>query len=307
MVMTNSQFNYLTKGLITDVFNGLYEKNEPEWKKVFRSVTGQRSNVHRDVMVYGFDVAREKTPGAVIASDDGGEELSFEYLYKTYALQAGLTRELEEDNRYIEMLRIYSDHITRSLMETQELSCADFLNRGFDSAYPIGDGQALFSANHPQYSGVQSNVLTPATLSQTSLEAATTQVWGTRDFRGKIIGLRSEALICSKDNYLQGKVLMENTLRAGTTNNDVSPLRYISDFSEGVVKMTRLTSTSVSSQWHVKTNAPHGLQMVWHPKGGQPKLADEGSFEADTLKIKGRMRYAVGITNYRGIFGNAGV
>jgi len=306
MVMLSSNFPDLTGGLVLKTFKGIYEGTELEWKKVFKEQTGMRNALHRETMMYGFDVAREKLPGSATISDDGGTELTYEHLYVTYALQSALTQELIEDGDLPSMTKTYSEHITRSLLEAQEIKCADYLNRAFDGAFPIGDGQALCSANHPQFAGVQSNLLTAATLAQTSLEAATAQVWGARDFRGKIIGLKSDTLVCSKDNYLNGVVLMENTLRAGTTNNDVSPLRYVSDFKNGVVKMTRLTSSALVSPWFIVTNAPHGLSFFWHPDG-KPRLANDGSFEADTMKIKGRERFAVGATNYRGVFGNAGV
>jgi len=54
----------------------------------------------------------------------------------------------------------------------------------------------------------------------------------------------------------------------------------------------------------VQTNAQDGLKVLWRRK---LKKAMEGDFETDSIRYKSTMRFGSGWTDWRGLFGNAGV
>jgi len=183
--------------------------------------------------------------------------------------------------------------------ETLETVTANHLNRAFTSGYNGGDGVALCSASHPVIGGVQSNVLTSAALSQTSLEQALIQVRQAQDSRGKRIRLTPKQLVVHPSNMLQAEVLLKSVLRTGTNNNDINPVKTTTSLSDAVV-ISRLTSPTA---WFMQTDARDGLKVLWRRK---LEKAMEGDFETDSVRYKSTMRFGSGWTDWRSVYGNAG-
>ena len=302
-IMTTAQFKTVCSPIMTEVFNGIYKKKPAEFSKYMEVVTGIGRSYHPETMLYGFGAAPEKTQGDGVYYDAGGEQYTFNYPYKVYSLGAAITQEAIMDGEWEGLVSNNAKHLTVSGMETKETLCANIFNRGTDATVVYGDGQPFFSAAHPQYAGTQSNLLGSAALSQTSLEASVAQIWNARDFRGKRISLKAKALLAGPSNYQQAIVLMNAQLRAGSANTDVSPFRFMDEFPDGAIKVTRFSSTTF---WAVTTDVEDGLKVVQHP-GGKAQLTTEGDFNSNTMRQKFTERYAVGLTNYLAAYGNAGV
>jgi hypothetical protein len=175
---------------------------------------------------------------------------------------------------------------------------ANHLNRAFNASYAGGDAVALCSASHPVIGGVQSNVLTSAALSQTSLEQAMVTVRQAKDARGKPIRLTGQKLIVSPSNMVTAEVLLKSVLRTGTSNNDVNVLKSMN--LEPVV-LSRLSSATA---WFIQTDAMDGLKVLWRRR---IQKSMEGDFETDSMRYKSTMRFGSGWTEWRSTFGNAGV
>jgi hypothetical protein len=192
-----------------------------------------------------------------------------------------------------------SKHLAQAMDETLETVTCNHLNRAFTSGYNGGDGVSLISASHPVVGGVQSNVLTAAALSQTSLEQALIQVRQAQDSRGKRIRLTPKKLVIHPSNMLNAEVLLKSVLRTGTTNNDINPVKTTTSLSDAVV-MSRLTSPTA---WFMQTDARDGLKVLWRRK---LQKAMEGDFETDSTRFKSTFRFGSGWTDWRAMFGNAG-
>jgi hypothetical protein len=183
--------------------------------------------------------------------------------------------------------------------ETLETVTANHLNRAFNGSYVGGDGVALNSASHPVIGGVQSNVLTSAALSQTSLEQALIVVRQTADARGKKIRITPKQLVIHPSNMLQAEVLLKSVLRTGTNNNDINPVKTTNSLSDAVV-ISRLTSPTA---WWIQTDARDGMKVLWRRR---VEKGMEGDFETDSVRYKATMRFGSGWTEWRSMYGNAG-
>ena len=297
--MRSTQFRSIVEPILNQAFDGVYDQRTDEYKKVFTEETGTPRAYHEEVVLYGMGAAPVLPDGQPVTYDEGGQLYVKRYTYDVYGLAFALTKVLVEDGDHIRVGSTMSKHLAQAMDETLETVTANHLNRAFTSGYNGGDGVALCSASHPVIGGVQSNVLTSAALSQTSLEQALIQVRQAQDSRGKRIRLTPKQLVVHPSNMLQAEVLLKSVLRTGTNNNDINPVKTTTSLSDAVV-ISRLTSPTA---WFMQTDARDGLKVLWRRK---LEKAMEGDFETDSVRYKSTMRFGSGWTDWRSIYGNAG-
>ena len=299
-IMRSSQFKSIVEPILNTSFDGVYDQRKDEWKQVFTDEDGIKRAYQEDVILYGFGAAPLLPDGQPVTYDEGGQLYVKRYTYDVYGLAFALTRTLVEDGDHIRMGRTYAQHLAQSMDETTETVTANHLNRAFTSGYNGGDGVPLISASHPVIGGVQSNLLTAAALSQTSLEQALIQIRRTEDSRGKKIRVTPKQLIISPANIMVAEVILNSVLRTGTTNNDINPIKS----TGSLTKSTTITRMTSNTAWFVQTDARDGMKMLWRRR---IEKAMEGDFETDSMRYKSTMRFGSGWTDWRCMFGNAGL
>ena len=298
-IMRSTQFRSIVEPILNQSFDGVYNQRTDEYKKIFVEENGIPRAYHEEVVLYGFGAAPILPDGTPVTYDEGGQLFVQRYQYNVYGLAFALTKVLVEDGDHIRVGSSYSKHLAQSMDETLETVTANHLNRAFTAGFNGGDGVPLCSASHPVIGGVQSNLLTSAALSQTSLEQALIQVRQAQDARWKKIRLTPKQLVVAPANMLQAEVLLKSVLRTGTTNNDINPVKTTNSLSDAVV-ISRLTSPNA---WWVQTDARDGLKVLWRRR---IEKGMEGDFETDSMRYKSTMRFGSGWTEWRGVFGNQG-
>lgn len=299
-IMRSQLFKSIVEPILNTQFNGVYDQRADEYKQVFAEEDGISRGYHEEVVLYGLGAAPVLPDGQPVTYDEGGQLYVKRYQYDVYGLAFALTRVLVEDGDHIRVGSTYSKHLAQSMIETLETVTCNHLNRAFNASYPGGDGVALVSASHPVIGGVQSNLLTSAALSQTSLEQAVISIRQAQDARGKKIRVLPQQLIVHPSNMLQAEVILKSVLRAGTNNNDLNPIKVAANISKTAV-MSRLTSAPA---WFVQTDAKDGLKVLWRRK---VEKSMEGDFETDSMRYKSTMRFGSGWTEWRNTYGNSGV
>ncbi|MBP7272558.1 MAG: Mu-like prophage major head subunit gpT family protein [Saprospiraceae bacterium] len=297
--MRSTQFRSIVEPILNQHFDGVYDQRTDEYKAVFTEENGIKRAYHEEVVLYGMGAAPVLPDGQAVTYDEGGELYVKRYTYDVYGLAFALTKVLVEDGDHIRMGSTMSKHLAQAMDETLETVTCNHLNRAFTSGYNGGDGVPLISASHPVIGGTQSNVLTAAALSQTSLEQALIQVRQAQDARGKRIRLTPKQLVIHPSNMLTAEVLLNSVLRTGTNNNDLNPVKSTGLLSKAVV-LSRMTSPTA---WFVQTDARDGLKVLWRRK---LEKAMEGDFETDSVRYKATMRFGSGWTEWRSMYGNAG-
>lgn len=300
--MRSTDFRAIVEPILNQYFDGVYDQRKDEWKQVFTEVQASIERAYFEEPVgYGFGAAPELPDGMPVTYQQGGVLFTKRYTYKVFGLAFALTKVLVEDGDHINIGATFSKHLAQALIETKETRCANVLNRAFNSSYLMGDGVILSSAAHPIVGGTFSNVLaTPAALSQTSLEQMLIQVRKAVDNNGKKIRLTPQKLVISPDNTFQAEVLLKSVLRAGTSNNDINPVKSMGSLDADPAILSRLTS---STAWWIKTDAPEGAKLIVRRK---LQKSMEGDFSTDSVRYKSTERYAEGITDSRCLFGTAG-
>jgi len=300
--MRSTDFRAIVEPILNQYFDGVYDQRKDEWKQVFREVNASIERAYFEEPVgYGFGAAPELPDGMPVTYQQGGILFTKRYTYKVFGLAFALTKVLVEDGDHISIGSTFSKHLAQSLIETKETRTANVLNRAYNSSYLGGDGVCLGSASHPIVGGTFSNILaTPAALSQTSLEQMLIQVRKAVDNNGKKIRLTPQKLVISPDNTFQAEVLLKSVLRAGTSNNDINPVKSMGMLSGDPAIISRMTS---ATQWGITTDAPEGLKLIVRRKLTK---AMEGDFETESVRYRASERYSEGWSDPRCFFSTAG-
>jgi hypothetical protein len=306
--MRSTAFKSIVAPLLNESFNGVYEQRAREHEEYMDVAPGIKRNYHEDVLLYGFPLAPELPDGTPVEYRSGGELYRAVYPYKVYGLAFALTKVLVEDGDHVRLGPTFAEHLAQSLTETTETVCANVLNVAFNASFPIGDGQPLVSTSHVDAIGSvpnqpsTSNLIAPAALSQTSLEAGLIQVRKASDATGRRIRLPPRQLLIPPDLEFTAEVILKSVLRTGGTFavNDINPVKSMGLLSQGAVVVTRMTS---AINWFIQTDAKRGIRLMTRR---DMEKSMEGDFETDSMRYKATMRWSAGATDWRNIWGNAG-
>ena len=301
--MRSTDFRAVVEPILNEVFDGVYQQRDDEWKGFVTQITGIPRNYHEEVMLFGMNTAPEMPDGTPVSYDQGGTLYITRFIYKIYGLAYALTKVLMEDGDHIRIGSTFSKHLAQSMIETKETLCANLLNFAFTPGYVGGDGVTLINTAHPISQGRSySNALTTAAaMSQTSVEQMLIQIRSAVDNNGKRIRLKAEQLVVPPALEFQAEVILKSVLRSGGADNDLNPIKSTGMLPDGAHVVTRLSS---SKAWFIQTNAENGLMLVMR----RPlERSSEGDFETDSMRYKASERYATGWHDARNIFGTAGL
>jgi hypothetical protein len=278
-----------------------YERYGEEHKEIYEIETSERS-FEEETKLSGFSAAPVKNEGAPIQYDNAQEAWTARYNHETIALGFSLTEEAIEDNLYDSLSARYTKGLARAMAYTKQVKAAAVLNNGFSAGYTGGDGQSLFSANHPLVNG-GTNSNTPSTqadLNETSLENAVIQIAAWTDERGLLIAAKPRKLIVPPALQFVATRLLETSLRVGTNNNDINAIKNNGSIPEGYSQNHFLTDTNA---WFLTTDVPNGLKHFV-----RTKLTNgmDGDFDTGNVRYKSRERYSFGWSDPLGMFGSTG-
>ena len=277
-----------------------YKTYGEEHKEIYETETSERS-FEEETKLSGFSAAPVKAEGAAIAYDNAQEAWTARYNHETIALGFSITEEAVEDNLYDSLSKRYTKALARAMAYTKQVKAASVLNNGFSSSYPGGDGQALFSANHPLVSGgTNSNRLTASDLNETSLEAAVIQIAGWTDERGLLIAAKPGKLIVPPALMFTAKRLLDTELRVSTADNDINALKAMGSIPGGYTVNHYLTDTNA---WFLTTDVPNGMK---HFVRTPLQNSMDGDFDTGNVRYKARERYSFGVSDPLGVFGSPG-
>jgi hypothetical protein len=278
-----------------------YARYGEEHKEIYETETSERS-FEEETKLSGFSAAPVKNEGSAIAYDNGQEAWTARYNHETIAQGFSITEEAIEDNLYDSLSARYTKALARSMAYTKQVKAAAVLNNGFNSSYAGGDGQALFSANHPLVGGgVNSNIpTTPADLNETSLENAVIQIAAWTDERGLLIAAKPRKLVIPPSLQFVATRLLETSLRVGTNDNDINALKNNGSIPEGYAINHWLTDNNA---WFLTTDVPNGMKHFVRTPLAQSM---DGDFDTGNVRYKARERYSFGFSDPLGMFGSQG-
>ncbi len=278
-----------------------YARYGEEHKEIFETETSERS-FEEETKLSGFSAAPVKNEGSAIAYDNAQEVFTARYNHETIALGFSLTEEAIEDNLYDSLSARYTKALARAMAYTKQTKAAAILNNGFDTDYPGGDGQPLFSDAHPLVSGgTNSNIPSVATdLNETALENAVIQIAAWTDERGLLIAAKPRKLVIPPSLQFVATRLLETELQVNTADNNINAIKSNGSIPEGYTINHFLADTDA---WFLTTDVPNGMKhFVRMPL----QNSMDGDFDTGNVRYKARERYSFGWSDPLGMFGSSG-
>ena len=301
VINTGSHPKLLWPG-VNAVWGQVYEGYENEYSHLYEMRDSKKA-YEQDVQVTGFGLAPIKGQGAPIANDSEFQGFVTTYSHLAYALGYIVTHEEIEDNQYKEVATRRAKANAFSCNQTIENVAAFLYNNAFVSTYyTLPDGQPLISQAHVNASGgtFYNSLGTGADLSEASLEDMSIQIMLATMDRGLRIKIMPESLHIAPQEWYNANRIMHSVLQNDTANNAINVLKATNAYPQGI-KMNHFFSAP--SAWFVRTNCPNGMTFFWRSK---PQFSQDNDFDTKNAKAATYMRFSVGITDPRGLFGSNG-
>lgn len=277
-----------------------YNEHPMEWKDLFDTESSDKQ-YEEDVELTGFGLAPVKSEGASVSYDSETQGAVKRYTHVVYGLGWICTREEFDDNLYAEVSKKRTKALAFSMAQTEEIVCANVYNRAFNSAFVGGDGKEMCATDHPSMSGSQSNELAVAAdLSEAALEDMLIQIAQVKNTRGLNIAVIGQKLIIPPALQFEAARILKSTLQNDTSNNAVNAIKAMGLLPKGMAVNHYLTD---SDAWFVRTNAPAGLTRY---NRRAVEFTNDSDFDTENRKAKATMRFSVGWTDWRQIFGCPG-
>lgn len=301
VITTGSHPKALWPG-VHEFWGQVYNAHATEYTDLYDVETSDKA-YEEDVQITGFGLAPVKPQGdsGSYASEVQGPVSRYSHI--AYMLGYIVTFEELEDNLYevVSMRRAKANAF--SINQTVENVAAFLYNNAFTNTYfTTGDGVALLSSVHTNTTGgTYSNILSPgADLAESSLEDLNIQIMGTQNDTGLLINIMPRSLHVSRQEWYNANRIMKSVLQADTASNSINVLKATNAYPEGI-KMNHFFTAPHA--WFIRTNCPNGMTMFWRNK---PQFDQDNDFDTKNAKAATYMRFSVGATDPRGLFGSNG-
>ena len=219
-----------------------------------------------DLTMAGPGLASEKPEGTEIPTGTIREHYIKRYMARTYGLRLIITEEAMEDKKYEEAINL-ARRLKRAMYKTTDIDCTSMLVRGYDTNYPGGDGQPLWSSSHPlAHGGSWSNVMaTPMSPSMIAATIATTQIRTFPGHDGITEGYTPYCVLCPIDQWAVWATLIESKMNPKAGNfAEINVIKSEGLFPGGVKPLKFWNNTSTN--WAIVTDAEGGFNLRWRRK-----------------------------------------
>ena len=279
-----------------------YTEHPEEWVDLVDKETSDKA-YEEDVEISGFGLAPIKNQGTAINYDTESQGAVTRYTHVAYALGYIVTYEELRDDLYEVVSKRRAKQLAFSMRQTKENVVANVYNRAFSSSYTGGDAVSMINTAHPTTTGGnQSNQLTTAAdLSEAALEDLTIQIMQAKNGRGLNISLMPQSLHVPVQQWYESNRIIKSVLQNDTANNAINVLKATNVFPKGIKLNHYLTSATA---WFIRTNAPSGLKLF---ERDEIMFDQDNDFDTKNAKAACYERYSVGWSDWRAVFGTAGV
>jgi hypothetical protein len=298
-INTNQIRNLLRPGLAS-VF-GSYDDYPAMWSEAYTKHSSKMA-FELEVEMKMLGIASLMAEGAPTPMDTMGQRVISKYVHRYVSIGFTITRQAQKDNLYQSRFPLMAKALRKSMLAAKETLGASLFLNGFNAAFPIGDGQPLFSTQHPIDGGVYAN--TPAVqadLNEASLESAIVAIQQFRDWAGILAKTNPTKLWVGPSLQFTAKRLLGSDFRVNTPNNDINAIVHGNYIPEGF-RVNQYFNSS-PNMWIVLTDAPDAFKMYQREEIETDVYTD---FATSNLLCKAIERYSFGVSNPRGAYASSG-
>lgn len=301
IITTGSHPKLLWPG-VHAIWGQTYSEHPEEYTDLY-DVKDSSQAYEQDVGLTGFGLAPIKPETQSVAWDSEAQGGITTYVHIAYALGYVVSYEEMKDNLYKQVGERRAAANAFSMRQTIENVCSFLYNNAFSSTYfTTFDGKALCASDHVNATGGSfSNVLSPgADLSEAALEDMCVQIMGAQNDRGLLINIMPSSLHIHRSEWFNANRILKSVMQSGNANNDINVLKATNALPGGAKINHYFTAPHA---WFVRTNVPNGMTMFWRER---PSFDQDNEFSTKNAMAASYMRFSVGCTDPRGIFGSNG-
>ena len=297
-MLTRSQARDLLEPGLREVYDDAFQEEPLTYPRIFNMLTSSKQD-ETDTGFTGFKLHTVKTENASLEYDDPIQMYDVTYVHDEYSLGFKVSEVLWEDDQY-NVIKRKASQLGRSARRTQETSAVGVFNNSFVSTVLGGDAQELTSTVHPRSDAgtAQSNAsATGITLTESNVETGRIAARQQLDDRGLIIQVMPDLLVVPVDLEKIAEIIVGSSSRPGTADNDLN--FYRNKFQ--VVAWEYITTNN--TMWFLVDKSQHKLNWFWRIRN---QFKNDSAFDSGALLFKSRMRYSVGFSDWRGVWGSLG-
>ena len=299
-VITTGNFAKALKPQVQAWFGDAY-KDHPLMYPEYMKVVSSQDAFEEDVLLSGLGLGKIKPQGAAATFDDMSQGYTTRYDHVMYANGFVITREMMEDGKAPARAERFTRSLKRGMIQTLDVVAANVLNRAFNPSFVGGDGIELCATNHPTLAqDFRNELVTAADLSEASLEQSIIDMMDFRDNRGLRMLARPRKLVVPNSEAFNAERILKSSLRVSTAENDLNAIKNMGLIPEGILVNTYLTD---SDAYFLITDVDDGLKFI---ERTPLRIEDDNDFDTFNAKFLASVRFDVGWTDPRGIFGSPG-
>lgn len=273
---------------------------DPIYPKIFKVEKVEGRIIDEPTSAY-FGLPVRKAEGAAVTYDSATQRYNKRYTVVDYALGFIITRNMLDDGMALVTGERMARNLRRSMHKGKDQVCAQVLNRAFNSSFTGGDGKELCATDHPTLSADLANEPTAAAdLTEAALEQGCIDVGNMKDERGLRLNIKPRKLVIPLDLKFEAHRLLATTGRVGVADNDTNAIKDMGILPEPTVVNPYLTDDDA---WFMLTDAPDGLKLK---DRREIDLTTDNDFDTENAKFKSVMRFDVGWSDPRGVYGSPG-
>jgi phage major head subunit gpT-like protein len=305
-MLQSQQFGRLLEPGLRKIFMETYKEVPEQYSQVF-NVQDSKKAIETDLRMGGFGMWEKKDSAGMVKYQDVPDTQALQYIHEEYASGFTVERKLVDDEQYGQIGKM-AKALGRGARATIETKAATIFNNAFTTNG--FDGVPLISASHKRLDGgTMSNQLAATdgagaangALSDRNLKAALIQTRRQVDDKGILIQVQPKILVVPPSLQFIAKTITnaQNVSVNGTGSgitNDPNTLPNLK-----VVVMDYFTSNTA---WFLIDPTVAELNFFWRKR---LEFKQDEDFSTMASKYRGYMRFSVGYSDYRGIFGSTGV
>ena len=305
-MLQQQTFGRLLEPGLRKIFFETYKEIPEQYSQVF-NVQNSTKAIETDLRMGGFGLWDKKDSAGSVVYEDTPDPIALQYVHEEFAKGFTVERKLVDDEQYNQIGKM-SKALGRGARATIETKAASIFNNAFTTNG--FDGQPLISASHRRLDGgSMSNRLAASdgaaaadgALSDRNLKAALIQTRRQVDDKGILIQVQPKILVVPPTlEYVANTIIKSANVSAQGTGSGMTNDTNVLQGKLKVVVMDYLTSNAA---WFLIDPTVAELNFFW-----RKRLEFKNTEDFDTMqaKYRGYMRFSVGYSDYRGVFGSAG-
>ena len=282
-----------------------YERLRPIYTEFFDSKTSEKAFEEFMTERAGLGLAVQQPELAPVEFDFPNEGYRTQVTHASYGLAVAISREAKDDNLYEDVGSRMMKELAYSARQTEEYIAHAPLQVCVDAVNGLrADNVPLGSASHPTASGLQSNLLVAANVSELAFENAVIQIGYLRNGRGFLINGLPKCVILSPESGPETRRILGSPLQWNAQTNNINVLRATGALPEVIETPYLVDKDNYFVQTSIQDMDNGEGFTFWERSGLETREDSNWSNQASLMAIW--FRCSASIIDWRSVFVSPG-